>query len=85
MIHAKLMVVDGEVAVMGSANMDYRSLFVNFEIGVFLDTPGPVGELTAWIDRLRTDCVTYIDSGHAGAGASRRLMQDFAHLLGPLL
>jgi len=85
MMHAKLVLVDGEVALMGSANMDYRSLFVNFEIGVFLQTPGPVGALSAWTERLRGDCVTYIDSGHAGAGASRRLMQDFAHLLGPLL
>lgn len=85
MVHAKLMIVDGEVAVMGSANMDYRSLFVNFEIGVFLNTSGPVGDLVRWTDDLRTHCVTYIDSGHAGAGASRMLMQDFAHLLGPLL
>jgi hypothetical protein len=29
--------------------------------------------------------VTYLDSGHAGAGANRRLMEDFSHLLGPLL
>ncbi len=85
MMHAKLVIVDGEVAVMGSANMDYRSLFVNFEIGVFLTSPGPVRELMGWTDRLREDCVTYIDSGHLGAGASRRMMQDFAHLLGPLL
>jgi cardiolipin synthase len=85
MMHAKLVLVDGEIALMGSANMDNRSLFVNFEIGVFLTSPKPVRELTAWTDRLRADCVTYIDSGHAGAGSTRRVMQDFAHLLGPLL
>jgi cardiolipin synthase A/B len=85
MMHAKLVLMDGEVALMGSANMDMRSLFVNFEIGVFLYTPEPIRELTAWTDRLRHDCVTYLDSGHAGAGANRRLMEDFAHLLGPLM
>ncbi len=85
MMHAKLVIMDNEVAVIGSANMDYRSLFVNFEVGVFLYTPQPVQELAAWTERMCADCVTYIDSGHAGAGASRRRMQDFAHLLGPLL
>jgi len=85
MMHAKLVLMDNEVAMMGSANMDMRSLFVNFEIGVFLYTPGPIRDLTTWTDNLRRDCVTYLDSGHAGAGANRRLMEDFSHLLGPLL
>jgi cardiolipin synthase len=85
MMHAKLVLVDGEVALMGSANMDMRSLFVNFEIGVLLYSPDAIHDLTAWTDQLRLDCVTYLDSGHAGAGANRRLMEDFSHLLGPLL
>ena len=85
MMHAKLVLVDDEVALMGSANMDLRSLFVNFEIGVLLSTPGRIRDLTKWTDVLRRDCVTYLDSGHAGAGANRRVMEDFAHLLGPLM
>jgi cardiolipin synthase len=85
MMHAKLVLVDNAVAVMGSANMDLRSLFVNFEIGVFLTSPAPIRALGAWVEALRRDCVTYLDSGHAGAGANRRVMEDFAHLLGPLL
>jgi len=85
MMHGKLVLMDGELALMGSANMDLRSLFVNFEIGVFLYSPEPIRQLTAWAETLRRDCVTYLDSGHAGAGANRRLMEDFAHLLGPLL
>jgi len=85
MMHAKLVLVDNEVALMGSANIDLRSLFVNFEIGVLLYSSGAISELTAWTDVLRRSCVTYLDSGHAGAGANRRVMEDFAHLLGPLL
>jgi cardiolipin synthase len=85
MMHAKLVIVDGEIALMGSANLDLRSLFVNFEIGVFLNSPEPLRQLTDWTDTLRRDCVTYLDSGHAGAGANRRLMEGFTHLLGPLL
>jgi cardiolipin synthase len=85
MNHGKLVLVDGRVAMMGSANMDMRSLFVNFEIGVFLYSPEPVRELTRWMERLLPDCVSYTEAGYAESGANRRVMEDFAHLLGPLL
>ena len=85
MNHGKLVLVDGRVAMMGSANMDMRSLFVNFEIGVFLFSPEPIRELTQWMEGLLPGCVSYTEAGYAGAGENRRVMEDFAHLLGPLL
>jgi cardiolipin synthase len=85
MNHGKLMLVDNRVAMMGSANMDLRSLFVNFEIGVFMYSKEPIRDLTQWMERLLPGCVTYTASGYAGVGANRRIMEDFAHLLEPLL
>lgn len=35
MLHAKTAVVDGVVATRGTANLDYRSLFVNYELNLF--------------------------------------------------
>ena len=35
-VHAKEFIVDGQKAVAGSINLDYRSLYLNFECGVFL-------------------------------------------------
>ncbi len=35
-IHAKMFVADDEVAVVGTANMDYRSFYLHFECGVAL-------------------------------------------------
>ena len=35
-IHSKTFVADDEVAVVGTINMDYRSLYLHFECGVFL-------------------------------------------------
>lgn len=35
-IHAKTMVVDGQLASVGSANLDYRSFKLNFEINAFI-------------------------------------------------
>ena len=35
-IHAKSFVVDGEYATVGTVNMDYRSLYLHFECGVWM-------------------------------------------------
>ena len=35
MLHAKAVLFDDRLAVIGSANMDMRSLFLNFEVALF--------------------------------------------------
>ena len=35
-LHAKCFVCDDEVAVVGSVNLDYRSLYLHFECGVWM-------------------------------------------------
>jgi len=45
MLHAKTVVVDGEWAMLGTANLDYRSLFVNYELNLVTRDPGLSSEL----------------------------------------
>ncbi len=35
-VHAKMFIVDGKVATVGTVNLDYRSLYLHFECGVIL-------------------------------------------------
>ncbi|WP_088809740.1 MULTISPECIES: cardiolipin synthase [Listeria] len=35
-IHAKMLVIDGEIASVGTANMDFRSFRLNFEVNAFI-------------------------------------------------
>ena len=35
LLHAKSMIVDGGYATLGTANMDYRSFFLNYELNLF--------------------------------------------------
>nr|MBR6777883.1 cardiolipin synthase [Clostridia bacterium] len=44
-IHAKSMVCDGEYAVVGTINLDYRSLYLHFENAVYFSHCPAVGEL----------------------------------------
>jgi cardiolipin synthase A/B len=47
--HAKLFVVDGQYAHIGSVNVDTRSLRLNFEIAVEVYDPGVCGDLSAFV------------------------------------
>lgn len=44
-IHAKSYVCDDELAVVGTINMDYRSLYLHFECGVFMYKNGAIDDL----------------------------------------
>jgi cardiolipin synthase len=46
-LHAKTAVVDGVLSTMGTANLDYRSLFVNYELNLFSANGTLAGALEA--------------------------------------
>lgn len=51
--HTKLMLVDGVYTLLGSANLDPRSLRLNFELVMEVFDPALTGELTAFFHHLR--------------------------------
>ena len=60
MLHAKLAVFDDLVALSGSANIDSRSLFLNYELMVAFHDRGDVGRFAAWYDRERLTATRYV-------------------------
>lgn len=44
-IHSKMMIADGNRAVIGSINLDYRSLYLNFENAVYLSNDSSVTDM----------------------------------------
>jgi cardiolipin synthase len=51
MLHAKLAIVDHTMAMTGSANLDSRSLFLNYEMMVAFHDRRAIAELVAWFER----------------------------------
>jgi phosphatidylserine/phosphatidylglycerophosphate/cardiolipin synthase-like enzyme len=51
-LHAKLLVIDGREALIGSANLTQRALTANLEAGVLIRDPNVAGALEAHIDDL---------------------------------
>jgi cardiolipin synthase len=82
--HAKTMVSDDEVAMVGTANLDYRSLCLHFECGVKLYKSPAIA--AARDDFLATVAVSHEVSQEECAGtAVRRLMQDILAVFAPLM
>ena len=81
MVHAKAMVVDEELAILGSANTDMRSLLLNYEVGVLLTSAEDVARVNAWLEKLMQGC----DKGVQKVGALGELGEGLARLLAPQL
>ena len=62
MTHAKLVVIDRSVAFCGSANLDGRSLFLNYELMVAFYDRKAVTDFAGWIEARRQECKPYLAS-----------------------
>ncbi len=60
MEHGKLAVVDDALALAGSANLDTRSLFMNYEVMVAFHRPDDVRRFAAWFERERLPAQRYV-------------------------
>ena len=49
MVHAKALVIDDNIALCGSLNLDSRSLFLNFELMVAFYDRGDIAAVTQWM------------------------------------
>ena len=59
MLHAKAVVIDDEVALCGSVNLDSRSLFLSFEMMVAFYSPDDINAVATWIERSAVDTAPY--------------------------
>jgi len=50
-IHSKMMIVDDQKAMIGTANLDFRSLYLHFENMVYLDRCNSVHEMTDFFNK----------------------------------
>jgi cardiolipin synthase len=81
--HAKLLIVDGQYAHIGSVNVDTRSLRLNFEITVEVFDANLCGELSAFVAELQTRAEALTAESHAGMLA--RIRNSLCWLVSPYL
>ena len=85
MIHAKTMVVDGAVALVGSANMDLRSFRLNFEVHAVVRDERTAARLEAiFEDDLARSRRVDLEAS-SSAGIPLRVLEGAARFLSPLM
>lgn len=57
MLHAKALLVDDTIGIVGSANMDMRSMLLNYEIALCLYDADTLGRLESWMLDIQKNCL----------------------------
>jgi cardiolipin synthase A/B len=81
MVHAKIVLVDDSLAMVGSVNIDPRSLFLNFEANAIVYGPQETAAVAKWIETLQDQT----QKGVAQVSAFRDTVEGVARMLDPLL
>jgi cardiolipin synthase len=81
MLHGKAIIFDDHLAVIGSANMDNRSLFLNYEVALFLYNREQVDGVSDWAKDLAADCLRDLPR----PGWTREVAENVVRLFSPLL
>jgi len=84
-LHAKTLVADGAWSVVGSANVDFRSFRLNFELGALVADPALADQLVAQFTADQEQSVELTLKQLAQDGPLRHFRDRVARLLSPLL
>ena len=84
MNHAKAILIDEATAVWGSANMDLRSLFVNFEVAAVSYSAPDAAEMAKWMREVMAHSRP-MPAPRAKPSFGSRLGEQVGRLVGPLL
>jgi cardiolipin synthase len=85
MMHSKIMMVDGVWAMVGSANLDHRSLHLNFEAGCILHSPEQVADIEAAYLRDLDESVPFDRQALARRSWASRALENACRLFTPAL
>lgn len=84
-LHAKSFVCDDEIATIGTINMDYRSLYLHFECGVWLYRAEAVLQIKEDALALFPQCTEITLDFCRNQNAAVRMLQSILRLFAPLL
>ncbi|HEB82926.1 MAG TPA: phospholipase, partial [Gammaproteobacteria bacterium] len=81
MLHAKAVLIDSRAAMIGSVNIDNRSLLLNYEVVSFVYSETVIEEVEKWM----LGFVAKADVRLPGASRARRIAENFMRILAPQL
>ncbi len=84
-IHSKMMIQDGTAAVIGSINLDYRSLYLNFEDAIYLYQDSSILDMEKDYEETLKSCKLITLNSLAKYSLTKRLVGRILRVIAPLL
>lgn len=84
-VHCKTIVVDGEIASVGTANMDIRSYKLNFEVNAFIYDHNVSGKLKNIFEEDIKDSAEITKELYNGRSKKIKFKESISRLLSPIL
>lgn len=84
-LHQKLVIVDGNLASIGTANLDMRSFHLNFEVNVFLFDTSSIRDLVAHFEEDMLESVKISPVQYYKRGLFEKTKESFARLFSGVL
>lgn len=84
-IHAKMCLCDGDLASIGTVNLDFRSLYLHFEDGVILKNGSAVQEMRSDMEAMMRESERIEWRGVVQASPLRRLLRALLRMMSPML
>jgi len=81
MLHTKAVLIDDYSVMLGSVNIDNRSLFLNYEVVSFVYSPPIITQMEEWIKSLMKHSVMGMKKG----SKKRLIMENFMRIFSPQL
>jgi cardiolipin synthase len=83
-IHTKMLIIDDDVGVVGSSNVDIRSFFLNFELGVFLYGKKEIDRLASAYEEDLSHSRRLDPAAFSRRPKTVRLLEDTCRIFSPL-
>lgn len=84
-VHAKIFVSDDDKAVIGTVNLDYRSLYHHFECGVMLYKSSEIAAVEADYQNTLEKCQVVTEADYARQGIWNRMTGRVLRMFAPLM
>ncbi|MES2527267.1 MAG: cardiolipin synthase [Bdellovibrionota bacterium] len=84
-LHQKVMVVDDTLGVVGSANLDFRSMYINFEITTVSSDSDYIESLTRMLENDLKESEVVTMESFRRKSLPKKIVERAANLLAPIL
>jgi cardiolipin synthase len=81
MLHAKIVIIDDRIAVVGSANLDMRSLFINHEVAAVLYSRADIDLIAEIVSEYIVAC----SEGERPTGFARTALSGALRIVAPFM